>query len=142
MAEVVGIIGSTIAIANSAATLSRALFNIVESIKNARREVANIAQQLSFLSSSLHTLADVISSQQDLCKPALYINTNSILSQYSLVDSELRKLVETPRKLARLNWCIKKNKVKSLLREIEAIKTLLILELNIFQMAKEEQHRL
>jgi hypothetical protein len=44
MAEVVGIIGSTIAIANSAATLSRALFNIVESIKNARREVANIVQ--------------------------------------------------------------------------------------------------
>jgi hypothetical protein len=141
MAEVLGIIGSTIAIANSAATLSRALFDVVESIKNARKEIAFIASQLSFLSGSLHTLADVINSQQDVYKPALYANTNSILRQYRLVDGELRKLIDTPRTLARLTWCVKKTKVKSLLREIEAIKTLLTLELNIIQLAREELRR-
>jgi hypothetical protein len=141
MAEAIGIIGSILAIANSAATLSRALFDFVESIKNARKEIAYIAQQLSFLSGSLNTLADVISSQQDLFKAALYSNTNSILGQYRLVDNEVRKLVETPRTLARLTWCIERTKVKSLLREIEAIKTLLTLELNIIQLAREELHR-
>jgi hypothetical protein len=86
MAEAIGIIGSILAVANSAATLSRALFDFVETIKNARKEIAYIAQQLSFLSGSLNTLADVISSQQDLFKAALYSNTKSILGQYRLGD--------------------------------------------------------
>jgi hypothetical protein len=86
MAEAIGIIGSILAVANSAATLSRALFDFVETIKNARKEIAYIAQQLSFLSGSLNTLADVISSQQDLFKAGLYSNTKSILGQYRLGD--------------------------------------------------------
>jgi len=141
MAEVLAIITSSITIANSAATLSRALFDVVESIKNARKEIACIAQQLSFLSGSLHFLAEVISSGQDLYKPTLYKNTSTILEQYKVVDAELRKLLETPRTLARLTWCFKRTKVKTLLREIEAVKTLLTLELSIIQLAREEAIR-
>lgn len=141
MADIIGIIGSSIAIANSAATLSRALFDVVESIKHARKEIAYIAQQLSYLSGSLHRLADVIGSRQDLYKPALYQNTNAILGQYRNVGSELHKLLATRRSLTTLTWCIKKTKVKSLLREIEAIKTLLTLELNVVQLARDEVFR-
>ncbi|KAF2823312.1 hypothetical protein CC86DRAFT_409231 [Ophiobolus disseminans] len=141
MTGLLSIIASAIAIANSAATVSRALFDVVESIKNARKEIACIVQQLSFLSSSLHVLAEFISSQQDLYRPALYKNTSLILGQYRKVDDELKKLLETPRALARLSWCVTKTKAKSLLKEIETIKTLLTLEVNIIQLAREEVRR-
>jgi hypothetical protein len=141
MAEILGIIGSSIAVANSAASLSRALFDVVEILRNTRKEIADIAEQLSFLSASLHLLADVIQSQSKLCKPALFTNTNAILRQYSYVDNELRKLIETPQSLARLMWIVKRTKVKTLLKKIEAIKTLLTLELNIIQLAREEVNR-
>jgi hypothetical protein len=141
MAEILGIIGSSIAVANSAASLSRALFDVVEILRNTRKEIADIAEQLSFLSASLHLLADVIQAQATLCKPALFTNTNAILRQYSYVDNELRKLIETPQSLARLMWIVKRTKVKTLLKKIEAIKTLLTLELNIIQLAREEVGR-
>lgn len=141
MAEILGIIGSSIAIANSAATLSRALFDIVETIKNARKEIADIAQQLQLLSGTLHLLWDFIHSQQSLCRPVLFHNTNAILEQYIQVDKELRELIKTPKNLARLTWYIKKNKVKSLLKKVEAVKTSLTLALNVVQLARFEAVR-
>lgn len=141
MAEVVGIIGSAIAIANSAATLSRALYEIVETIHNARREIADIAQQLQLLSGTLHMLWDYTHSQRHLCRPGLFHNTNAILEQYLQVDKDLRELVKTPKNLARLTWYIKQTKVKSLLKKVEAIKTSLSLALHVIQLAREEEVR-
>jgi hypothetical protein len=138
MAEIIGIIGSSIAIANAAATLSRVLFDITETLKNARSEIADIAQTLSLLSGTLHFLADVLNTQQHLCKPTLFQNTRDIIGQYKQVDVELRKLIENPNQLARLTWHIKKAKVKSLLQRLEAIKTSLTLVLNVIQLAREE----
>jgi hypothetical protein len=138
MAELVGIIGSAIAVANTTAALSRALFDIVETLKNARKEISEIAQQLLFLSGNLHSLADIIQSQESLCKPELFRNTKAILGQYSQVETDLRELIETPSALKKLMWYINRTKVKSLLKKIEAIKTLLILELNVIQLAKEQ----
>lgn len=138
MAEIIGVIGSTIAIANSAAQLSRALFDIVQTFKNAREEIADIAHQLQILGGTLHSLWNIMHSQRNLCQPVLFDNTNAILHQYCKVDKELRKLIEGPKSLARLTWCIKKTKVKSLLKRIAAIKISLTLELTVVQFAREE----
>jgi len=77
-------------------------------------------------------------SQHNLCQPVLFDNTNVILQQYCKVDKELRKLIEGPKSLARLTWYIKKTKVKSLLKRVEAIKISLTLELTVVQFAREE----
>ena len=135
MAEIIGIIGTAITVANSAATLSCALFDFVETIKNARKEIAYIAQQLSLLSGSLLLLTEVVESQQSLCSPKLFQNTAAVLKQYGQVEIEIRKLLERPRTLT---WFVKKVKVKPLLQEIEAIKTLLSLQLSIIQLARTE----
>ncbi|KAH4259909.1 hypothetical protein HBI04_190300 [Parastagonospora nodorum] len=138
MAEIIGVIGSTIAIANSAAQLSRALFDIVQTFKNAREEIADIAHQLQILGGTLHSLWNIMHSQHNLCQPVLFDNTNAILHQYCKVDKELRKLIDGPKSLARLTWYIKKTKVKSLLKRVEAIKISLALELTVVQFAREE----
>lgn len=141
MAEIFGVISASFTVAESAVILSRALFNVVEALKNARKEVRDIADQLSHLSGSLHTLADIMRSQQELCKPALFKNTKAIIARYYDVEAELKSLLVNPRSLARLSWCIKRTKVKSLLKNIEAIKSSIILELHVVQLAKEEGHR-
>ncbi|KAH7078576.1 hypothetical protein FB567DRAFT_631898 [Paraphoma chrysanthemicola] len=141
MAEVLGIISASITVAGTAAALSRALFDVVETLKHARKEIASIAQNLSFLSGSLHLLADLIRSQQSICRPALFANTEAIIQQYRKLEGEIKKLLQTPQSLARLSWCIKRNRAKSMLKEVEAIKSSLILEVNIIQLAREETIR-
>lgn len=90
------------------------------------------------VSESLQTLADIIRANQNLCKPALFKNTHTIISRYKQVDAEIKKLIDTPRKLAGLQWYINKPKAKGLLKKVEGIKTALILELNIIRLAREE----
>jgi len=86
----------------------------------------------------LQTLADIIRAHQSLCKPALFRNTQKIILRCKQVDAEIKKLIDTPQKLAGLKWLINKPKAKGLLKKVEGIKTALILELNIVRLAREE----
>jgi hypothetical protein len=138
MAELVGVVASAITVGASAAQLSLALFSIVQTLKNAPQEMAEIAQEVSLLSGSLLTLGDVLNASRQICKPALFRNTDAILRRYSKVESNIKKLIDTPQKLVRLAWCIQKPKAKSLLKKVEGIKTALTLELNIIQLARAE----
>ncbi|PWO26444.1 TolA, Membrane protein colicin uptake [Pyrenophora tritici-repentis] len=138
MAEAVGVIASALTIGAGAAQLSLALFSVAQTLKNAPVEIAEIAQEIQSLAESLQMLADIIGGHKNLCKPELFERTRSIISRYNEVDAELRKLIDSPHKLARLKWCIKKPKAKSLLKKVEGIKVALVLELNIVRLAREE----
>ncbi|KAH7402410.1 hypothetical protein BKA66DRAFT_564328 [Pyrenochaeta sp. MPI-SDFR-AT-0127] len=141
MAEAIGIIASALTIGASAAQLSLALFSVAQTLKNAPDEIADIAEEIHLLSHSFQSLADILDAHQNLCKPALFRNTKAILWRYNQVETELKKLIATPTKLARLRWGIKKPKAKGLLKKIEGIKTALVLQLNIIHLAREEGTR-
>lgn len=66
MAEILGIIGLSIAVANTTATLSRALFDVVETFIHTREEIADIAQHLQHLLGTLYLLSDQISTCENL----------------------------------------------------------------------------
>ncbi|CAN9150978.1 unnamed protein product [Alternaria alternata] len=138
MADPLSIIASALTVGASAAQLSLALFSVVQTLKNAPREIAEIAEEISLLAESLQTLADIIRAHQTLCKPALFRNTQTIILRCKQVDAEIKKLIDTPQKLAGLKWLINKPKAKGLLKKVEGIKTALILELNIVRLAREE----
>jgi hypothetical protein len=138
MAEVLGIVTSALTIGECAIRLSTDLFIVIRTFKNAPEEIAAIAEEMLSLSDSFQSLADIIKNHHTLCKPELFRNTEKILARYRQVDAELRKLIDTPQSLARLKWCIKKPKAKSLLKKVESIKMLLILELNLIRVAREE----
>ncbi|KAF1833788.1 hypothetical protein BDW02DRAFT_499724 [Decorospora gaudefroyi] len=138
MAEVVGIIASALTVGECAAQLSLALFSVVQTLRNAPKEIADIAEEISLLAESLQTLADIIGAHQNLCKPALFKNTHDIILRYKQFDTEIKKLIDTPGKLAGLKWFINKPKAKGLLKKVEGIKTALVLELNIIRLAREE----
>lgn len=138
MAEPVSLFASAITIGISAAQLSLALFSVAQTLKNAPREIAEIAEEISWLSGTFQQLPDIIRPYQSLCKPALFGILRESLQRYNQLEAQLKLLVDTPQKLARLRWCMKKSQAKSLLKKVESIKSALTLQLQIFQLAREE----
>ncbi|KAF2741440.1 hypothetical protein EJ04DRAFT_571530 [Polyplosphaeria fusca] len=141
MADPVSIIASAITVAATAANLSKALFTIAETLKNAPRELAEIANDISILSQSLVSLTETIEAHKALCKPDLYNHIDTILWRFKQVDEDLKKLTCSRRKLERLSWFFKRPKAKDLLSKVESIKLSLILELNIVRLAADEVKR-
>ncbi|KAI4712928.1 hypothetical protein J4E89_001906 [Alternaria sp. Ai002NY15] len=135
------VIDSAYSIGASAAQLSLALFGVVQTLKNAPNEIADIADEISLLAGSWQTLGEILDVHRDLCKPALLNNTHSIILRYEQVAAEIRLLINEPQSLAGLKWPLKKPKAKGLLKKVEGIKTALILEINIVRLAKEEVNR-
>lgn len=128
------------ATAQGAAKLSEVIFKVVLTFKNAPKEMAIIARELSLFSGSLQTLADVINHFETLCKPKFFASTKTIIHGYMQVEADLRKLIDkdTSEKRLKFRWCMQKPKAKNLLKRIEGIKSALTLELLILQLAKEE----
>jgi hypothetical protein len=128
------------ATAQGAAQLSKVVFKVVLTFKNAPKEMAVIARELSHFSGSLQTLADIIGHCETLCKPEFFDSTKTIILGYRQVEADLRRLIDTdtPDKLLKLRWCIQKPKAKNLLKRIEGIKSALTLELLILQLAREQ----
>lgn len=132
------------ATAQGAAHLSKVVFKVVSTFKNAPKEMAAIARELSQFSGSLHTLADIIDRYETLCKPAAFESIRTIIRGYRELETDLKKIIDTdtPEKLLKLRWCMQKPKAKNILRRIEGIKAALTLELVVFQLAKEQVTRM
>ncbi|KAF2733132.1 hypothetical protein EJ04DRAFT_469014 [Polyplosphaeria fusca] len=141
MADPLSIVASAITVAATAASISKALFTIAETLKNAPREIADIAEDISIQSQSLVTLAELIEAHKTLCKPDFFHQVNNILRRFKLVEEELKKLTCNEKRLKALRWFFRKPKAKALLNKIEAIKSSLILELNIIRIAADELKR-
>lgn len=138
MADPVSVIGLAISVAAAGASLSLALFDVAHTFKKAPEEIADIAEELSTLSSILTHLGDVLKASLHLCKPQLFERTESILKRFQDVKNELRKITGTKKKLKRLKWFFEAPKAKALLKKIESIKTALTLVLNIICLAREQ----
>lgn len=141
MVEPISLIASAITVAGTGTQLASILFNVAQSLKNAPAEIAELADEVSTLSRSLMSLADTIETNQALCKPALFLQTESILCRFKLVEEELKELTKKRRTLERWRWVLRRPKAKVLMVKIESIKSALALELNIIQLAKEEVKR-
>jgi hypothetical protein len=128
------------ATAQGAAQLSKVVFKVVSTFKNAPKEMNTIASELSLFSGSLQTLADIIAHYERLCKPQFFEGTKTIMLGYRDIENDLKLLIDTssPKTLLKLRWCMAKPKAKNLLRKIEGIKSALTLQLQIVQLAKEQ----
>jgi hypothetical protein len=128
------------ATAHGAAQLSKVVFKFVATYKGARKEMTDIAQELSVFSNSLQNLADTLDRCQSLCKPAFFNNTKDIILKYRQLQTDLQDLIVDVRtgKLLKPRWCMRKPKVKKLLAQIQSIKGALLLELAILNLARDQ----
>lgn len=132
------------ATAHGAAQLSKVVFKVVATYKGARKEMADIAQELSGFSGSLQNLADVLNHCQTLCKPEFFNSTKDIILKYRRLEADLQELIIDTKtgKLLKPRWCMRKPKVKKLLGQIQSIKGALLLELSILNLARDQvMHR-
>ncbi|KAF3049171.1 hypothetical protein E8E11_008717 [Didymella keratinophila] len=138
MAEAIGLAASAVtlaATAHGAAKLATAIFKVTSTFRNARKEMADIAQRLAQFSSSLQVLSEILSNNELLCKPTLWANTKNIIHGWNQVEAQLKRLLETPSGLQRLIWTIKKPMARSLLKNIECIEKALMMQLSVLQLA-------
>ncbi|KAH7126923.1 hypothetical protein B0J11DRAFT_433272 [Dendryphion nanum] len=139
--EVVSVIASVFTLGEAAACLSSKLLSMAQTIRQAPREIAEIAGEVLQLSRSLQSIHDILSSQEDLCKAVLYEQLGAIIARFEPVKNELDKLTEIKkdsiRTRTRIKWLIEKPKAKTLLKTIESIKQALILQLSILQLAND-----
>lgn len=142
MADPFSVVASALTVGTAAAQLSLALFSVAHTVKFAKEEISDIAEEISTLSGSLLVLGDLLEWHQKLCKAELFTQVHSIFARYQHVEAELRKLIE-PRKSfkRRLKWFFDAPKAKALLQRIETIKNSLNLVLNIIRLSVEEVER-
>ena len=123
----------------AAAQLSKVAYKFVQTYKNAKKEMSVIARELTQFSGSLQTLVDVINNCSPICKPEFFSSLQSILLSYRQVETELKSLiVDNGGTLLKPRWCMRKPKAKKLIKQIDAIKAALNLELNVLQFARSE----
>ena len=146
MADPLSIIASAITIGEVGAHLSLALFKVARTIKNARREIAEIAQEMSVMSYTLMILADVLRENHNLCEPELFEQIFSAISRFKDVEAQIKGITDSEtrqtkrgRALKRSTWLLHGPKARGLLTKVESIKSALILALNIVQIASEER---
>ncbi|KAF2681385.1 hypothetical protein K458DRAFT_489483 [Lentithecium fluviatile CBS 122367] len=137
MAELVA---SALTIGEAAAQLSLALFKVARAVKNAPKEIAEIAGEISDLSASLMVLADILDRNRLFYKPALLEHVSSILHRFGDIREDLDKLTHSRGrgKLKRLKWFFDGPKAKGLLKKVDGIKASLNLVLNIIHLAREQ----
>ena len=139
MAEIVGLVASALTVGEAAAQLALALFKVTRAVKNAPKEMEEIAEEITGLSASLMVLADILDSHRALCKQKLLDHAGSILQRFGGIRADLDNLTRGRGKLKRLKWFFNGPKAKGLLKKVDGIKTSLNLLLNLIHLAREQR---
>lgn len=131
MAEPLGLV----AVAMTAAHISKILFNVRKNYTDAPEEISFISAELTVVSQNMVMLGDILDNHQDKCKPALFQQVQSIIAQFRTVEERLNKLVDIRKPLKRIRWFFDSPRTQALLTKIEGIKASLILVVGLIQLA-------
>ncbi|OMP84789.1 hypothetical protein BK809_0001892 [Diplodia seriata] len=138
MSDPFSILGTALAVASVASTLSIKLFEIGNTIRNAPKEVETIASELSTAASILYNVRDTISGGMYLIKAHLIADMGSILYRFGEVNSEISKMIDKKKKrrlsLAAL-MVFKERHVKDLMAKVESLKLSMNLIMNTVLLA-------
>ncbi|KAI1114886.1 hypothetical protein F5Y14DRAFT_460976 [Nemania sp. NC0429] len=117
------IIGSIAGISTAGISLSRAIYDVISSVRNAPKEVSDIAKGLCDLSITLKELRRVLNGGRDVYRRKLIRRLASAIRRVGQVQGEIKSLLEGTSSLAKLKWIFRKSKVTELLYAIESHKT-------------------
>jgi hypothetical protein len=129
------VIASVAGISTAGISLSRAVYDLVSSVRNAPREVSAIAKGLSDLSYILRELRRVLKDGKDVYRRKLIRRVATAVKRVGRVQREIQSLLEGSGGLARLKWFFRKSKTMELLYAIESHKTGISMILHIMTLA-------
>ncbi|KAI1368164.1 hypothetical protein F5Y08DRAFT_335937 [Xylaria arbuscula] len=117
------VIASIAGVSTAGIALSRAIYDIVSSVRNAPKEASDIARGLCDLSLNLRELRRVLKAGQDICRRSLIKRVASSIKRVSRIQDEIEDLLDITGKGVRLRWLFRKSKIQGLLYAIESHKT-------------------
>lgn len=139
MADPLSILGGLVGVVATGAQLSLSLYEISNRIVHAPKEVAELASEMSLLSSTLGNLGEVLREGKGLYKHRMISNTKNMLSRIKDVHRDIRKMTKDAKGLRRLGWVFRSVKAKALLAKIDSLKLTLSLTLATMQLALRQK---
>jgi hypothetical protein len=136
MADPLSIAAGIAGVATAGVTISMGLYDLAHKIKHAPKEVADLAQELSFLSSLLCSLRSTIRDYAHLCKTRLITDTKDILKNISRVYSDIQDLaIDSSSSFYHLKLLFKSSKTRAIMAKVEGFKSTVNLVQNTLQLA-------
>jgi hypothetical protein len=141
MADPLSVIAGVTGVSIACAQLANATITICDKARYAPTELREIGSNMSLLSSILDSLAEVLNRGQDMCKPRLLNDTNTIIQRLRVLRKEVKTMIKSkPGLKGRLNWALfDHGKTMEILQRIEAMKTALMLVLATIQLAMAQE---
>ncbi|KAI0517461.1 hypothetical protein F5B22DRAFT_603052 [Xylaria bambusicola] len=142
------VIASIAGVSTAGIALSRAIYDIISSVRNAPKEISDIAKGLCDLSFILRELRRVLKDGQDVYRRQLIRRVASAIKRVSRIQDEIEDLLDLTGKGAKLKWLFRKSKIQGLLYTIESYKTginmilqTMMLAVQLKQLSKEDERR-
>ncbi|KAI1345859.1 hypothetical protein F5Y01DRAFT_299400 [Xylaria sp. FL0043] len=118
------VIASIAGVSAAGISLSRAIYDVISTIRNAPKEISDIARGLCDLSFILRELRRVLKDGQDIYRKRLIRHVASAIKRVGQVQSEIEELLDIRGGGGtKLRWVFRKSKVTELLYTIESHKT-------------------
>ena len=117
------IAGSVAGVATVGVALSSALYDIIAAIRDAPKEMLQIAQGISDLSTVLRELQRVLKKARTLLRDRLLKAVSSIMCRIRDTHDKIDGLLDVDSGLARILWAFQRSKATKLLATIESQKS-------------------
>ncbi|MCJ1400375.1 hypothetical protein MMC11_003580 [Xylographa trunciseda] len=142
MAEVVGLVASVVGIAAFGAKLSLTLYEYGDTVVHARKQIDNIANEVTLCSSVLQHIGTVLETEEATYSPALALTTKRIIQECKDLFHEIRSKVRHRKRqrgkgIRRVQWLFDKPRATELKAELEGLKSTLMLMVQTVALARK-----
>jgi hypothetical protein len=136
MADPISLMASLAGVSMAGIAISKGLYDITHHIKRAPKQVAEMAKELSLLSSALRTVKNAMGDNAKYCKPRLLHDLRQMLGRIRRIQKEVKEITrDSGSSMYRLKLVFKSARTKKLLAQIDAYKNTLNIILTALQMA-------
>ena len=133
---------SVLGVATAGIQLSRVLYDLYTTVRGSRKEIQDVADNVSLLSMVLEELDGVLCQDEIHYKPRLQEAAQAIVLRCAALFADIRKHTgadqgQKGKKFSeKAAWYFKRERVKSLRVSLESLKSTLNILLHIVQLAK------
>lgn len=138
MADPISLAASIGTIVGGAYKLAQALYDIVDTVRNAPQELSLVAQSLHHDATLLGCIIQLIEQHESLFKKRLEEVVRDVNWRFIIVHDLIRKCVKGKGRMLRLRWLIRKRHVLDLMHKLEGLKHTMKTVLSIAQIAEAQ----
>ena len=129
-------------VATAGVQLSKSLYDLYSTVRTSRKEIEDVASNVSLLSMVLEELDEVLFNDGLTFRPQLRESARSITLRCASIFEDIRRHIGADQDLKgkkvyeKIAWYFKKERVKPLRSSLESLKSTLSILLHVVQLAK------